>query len=68
MADDLSRVPYAIRLARMARHTVRFNIAAALGSLCLMLDDKGVRHDGLGHRGIGFPALGGGIAIERDVG
>lgn len=30
MADDLTRVPYAIRLGRMARRTVRFNIAAAL--------------------------------------
>jgi Cd2+/Zn2+-exporting ATPase len=31
MADDLGRVPYAIQLARMARRTVRFNIAFALG-------------------------------------
>ena len=29
-ADDLSRIPYAIRLARNARFTVRLNIAAAL--------------------------------------
>lgn len=31
MADDLTRVPYAIRLSQMARKTVRFNIAVALG-------------------------------------
>ncbi|MDX2059828.1 MAG: cation-translocating P-type ATPase [Gemmatimonadales bacterium] len=31
MADDLTRVPYAIQLSQMARKTVRFNIAVALG-------------------------------------
>ena len=31
MADDLGKVPYAIRLARRARHTIRFNIALAIG-------------------------------------
>ncbi|MGH2607949.1 MAG: HAD-IC family P-type ATPase, partial [Tepidiformaceae bacterium] len=31
MADDLTRLPYAIQLARRARRTVRFNIALALG-------------------------------------
>jgi Zn2+/Cd2+-exporting ATPase len=31
MADDLTRVPYAIRLSQMVRKTVRFNIAVALG-------------------------------------
>jgi Cd2+/Zn2+-exporting ATPase len=31
MADDLTRVPYAIRLSQMARSTARFNIAVALG-------------------------------------
>jgi Cd2+/Zn2+-exporting ATPase len=31
MADDLTKLPYAVRLARRARRTVRFNIAFALG-------------------------------------
>ena len=31
MADDLTRVPYAIQLSQMARNTVRFNITVALG-------------------------------------
>jgi Cd2+/Zn2+-exporting ATPase len=31
MADDLSKLPYAVRLARRARRTIRFNIALALG-------------------------------------
>jgi Cd2+/Zn2+-exporting ATPase len=31
MADDLGKLPYAVRLARRARRTVRFNIALALG-------------------------------------
>jgi len=31
MADDLSRLPYAVRLARRSRRAVRFNIAFALG-------------------------------------
>ncbi len=31
MADDLSKVPYAIRLARRARRTIRFNISLAIG-------------------------------------
>ena len=31
MADDLLKVPYAIRLARRARRTIRFNIALAIG-------------------------------------
>ena len=31
MADDLTKLPYAIRLARRARRTIRFNIALALG-------------------------------------
>ena len=31
MADDLSKVPYAVRLARRARRTIRFNIALAIG-------------------------------------
>jgi Cd2+/Zn2+-exporting ATPase len=30
MADDLTRLPYAVRLARRARRTVRFNLALAL--------------------------------------
>ncbi len=30
MADDLAMLPYAVRLARMARRLVRFNIASAL--------------------------------------
>jgi len=31
MADDLTKLPYAVRLARNARRTIRFNIALALG-------------------------------------
>ena len=31
MADDLSMLPYAVRVARLARRLVRFNIALALG-------------------------------------
>ncbi|MGH7547491.1 MAG: heavy metal translocating P-type ATPase [Gemmatimonadales bacterium] len=31
MADDLTKLPYAVELARRARRTVRFNIALALG-------------------------------------
>lgn len=31
MADDLLKVPYAIRLGRRARRTIRFNIALAIG-------------------------------------
>jgi Cd2+/Zn2+-exporting ATPase len=30
MADDLTKLPYAVRLARRARRTVRLNIALAL--------------------------------------
>ena len=36
MADDLTKLPYAVRLARRARRTIRFNIALAL-SLKLVL-------------------------------
>jgi Zn2+/Cd2+-exporting ATPase len=32
MADDLSHLPYAVRLARRARRIIRFNIALALGA------------------------------------
>jgi Cd2+/Zn2+-exporting ATPase len=31
MADDLSKLPYAVHLARSARRTIRFNIALAIG-------------------------------------
>ncbi len=31
MADDLTKLPYAVRLARRARRTIRFSIALALG-------------------------------------
>ena len=31
MADDLTKLPYAVRLARRARRTIRFNLALALG-------------------------------------
>jgi Cd2+/Zn2+-exporting ATPase len=31
MADDLTKLPYAVRLARRARRLVRFNIALAIG-------------------------------------
>lgn len=31
MADDLTKLPYAIRLARTARRTIRFNISLAIG-------------------------------------
>jgi len=31
MADDLAKLPYAFRLARQTRRTIRFNIALALG-------------------------------------
>lgn len=31
MADDLTKLPYAVRLARRARRTIRFNIGLALG-------------------------------------
>ena len=31
MGDDLAKLPYAIRLARQTRRTIRFNIALALG-------------------------------------
>jgi soluble P-type ATPase len=31
MADDLTKLPYAVRLARHARRTIRFNIGLALG-------------------------------------
>ncbi len=36
MADDLHMLPYAVRVARMARRLVRFNIAAALGLKMLL--------------------------------
>lgn len=36
MADDLSKVPYAIRLGRRARRTIRFNIALAIGLKLLL--------------------------------
>lgn len=31
MADDLTKLPYAVRLARRARRTIRFNLSLALG-------------------------------------
>ncbi len=31
MGDDLTKLPYAVRLARRARHVIRFNIGLALG-------------------------------------
>lgn len=31
MGDDLTKLPYAVRLAREARRTIRFNIGLALG-------------------------------------
>jgi Zn2+/Cd2+-exporting ATPase len=31
MADDLTKLPYAVRLSRRARRTIRFNISLALG-------------------------------------
>jgi Cd2+/Zn2+-exporting ATPase len=31
MADDLTKLPYAVRLAHRARRTIRFNIGIALG-------------------------------------
>ncbi len=31
MGDDLTKLPYAVRLARRARHVIRFNIGVALG-------------------------------------
>jgi Cd2+/Zn2+-exporting ATPase len=31
MGDDLNKLPYAVRLARQARRTIRFNIGLALG-------------------------------------
>lgn len=31
MADDLSKLPYVVRLARQTRRTIRFNLALALG-------------------------------------
>jgi Cd2+/Zn2+-exporting ATPase len=31
MGDDLAKLPYAVRLARQARRTIRFNIGLALG-------------------------------------
>lgn len=36
MGDDLTRLPYAFRLARRARRTVRFNIGLALGLKALL--------------------------------
>ena len=36
MGDDLTRLPYAIHLARRARRTIRFNIALALGLKVLL--------------------------------
>jgi Cd2+/Zn2+-exporting ATPase len=36
MADDLTKLPYAIHLARSARRTVRFNIGLALGTKLLL--------------------------------
>ena len=36
MADDLSKLPYAVRLASRARRTIRFNIALALGLKVLL--------------------------------
>ncbi|MGH7658479.1 MAG: heavy metal translocating P-type ATPase, partial [Gemmatimonadales bacterium] len=32
MADELTKLPYAVRLARSARHTIRFSIGVALGT------------------------------------
>ena len=37
MGDDLSRLPFAITLARRARSTIRFNIALALGIKLLLV-------------------------------
>ena len=36
MADDLGMLPYAVRVARLARWLVRFNIALALGLKTLL--------------------------------
>jgi Cd2+/Zn2+-exporting ATPase len=36
MADDLAMLPYAVRVARLARRLVRFNIALALGLKLLL--------------------------------
>jgi Cd2+/Zn2+-exporting ATPase len=36
MADDLTLLPYAVRIARLARRLVRFNIALALGLKLLL--------------------------------
>ena len=36
MADDLHHLPYAVRLARRARHIIRFNIAFALATKLLL--------------------------------
>jgi Cd2+/Zn2+-exporting ATPase len=36
MADDLNMLPYAVRVAQLARRLVRFNIAAALGLKMLL--------------------------------
>jgi Cd2+/Zn2+-exporting ATPase len=36
MADDLRMLPYAVQLARRARHVVRFNIAFAVGIKVLL--------------------------------
>ena len=36
MADDLKMLPYAVRVARLARHSVRFNIVLALGLKTLL--------------------------------
>ena len=36
MGDDLTKLPYAVHLARKARRTIRFNIALALTAKLLL--------------------------------
>lgn len=44
MADDLLKVPYAIRLGRRARRTIRFNLALAIGLKLVLAVGAGSGH------------------------
>lgn len=66
MADDLDKLPYAIRLARRARHTIRFNIALALGLKLLLAVGAVTRNVGLA-AAVLVRDLGGSLAVTLNA-
>jgi hypothetical protein len=55
-------------LREFLRAEVQQHVAAAFGDFGVVLDDERVRHDRLVQHGPGFPAFGGRVAVESDVG